>query len=324
LIGFEAAGDRKELDMTEIGIIGAGTMGHGIAQCFAVKGWSVRLYDDKPEMVHSALERIRTNLNVFVEAGIIKADLAAETPAHLILCDTLPQAVRGTELVIETISEELDLKRRLFVELEDLVSPETILCTNTSAISITSISQDLRHPERVVGTHFWNPPHVLPCVEIIKSNNTSDEVFEKVVAIIAAIGKEPIRVLKDVPGFVGNRMQHALQREAMDIVDQGIAEPEEVDRVVKFGFGLRLALMGPLERADLGGLDITYRVQKYLLPYLCNRIDPSPLLTQKVAAGHLGTKTGQGYFPWPSEKTAETIKTRDRLLLELIKLIYEK
>jgi 3-hydroxybutyryl-CoA dehydrogenase len=307
--------------MKEIGIIGAGTMGHGIAQCFAVNGWSVRLYDTRPEMVPSALDRIRNNLSVFVEAGIIKADLAAETPAHLILCDTLAQAVRGTEMIIETISEELDLKRRLFVELEDLVGPGTILCTNTSAISITAISQDLNHPERVVGTHFWNPPHVLPCVEVIKGQYTSNEVFEKVVTILTAIGKEPIRVLKDVPGFIGNRMQHALQREAMAIVDQGIAAPEEVDRVVKFGFGLRLALMGPLERADLGGLDITYRVQKYLLPYLCKQTEPSPLLTQKVTDGHLGAKTGQGYYTWPPEKTAETIKNRDRLLLELIKLI---
>jgi 3-hydroxybutyryl-CoA dehydrogenase len=316
--------DKPEPNMKEIGIIGVGTMGHGIAQCFAVKGWQVRLYDTKPEMLNTVLDRIRTNLSVFVEAGIISADLAAETPDHLSLCDTLAQTVRGTELIIETISEELDLKRRLFVELEALVNPETLLCTNTSALSITAISQDLRHPERVVGTHFWNPPHVLPGVEVIKSAFTSHEVFEKVVAIINSIGKEPIRVLKDVPGFIGNRMQHALQREAMALVDQGIAAPEEVDRVVKFGFGLRLALMGPLERADLGGLDITYRVQKYLLPFLCNQIEPSPLLTQKVAAGLLGTKTGQGYYSWSPEKTAETIKGRDRLLLELIKLIYEK
>ncbi len=308
--------------MQKVGIIGAGTMGHGIAQCFAVEGWSVRIYDALPQMTNTVLERIRANLKVFVEAGMIDPDKAAAAPARVISCDTLASAASSSELIIETISEELDLKRRLFVDLEKLVAPETILCTNTSALSISAISQNLNHPERVVGTHFWNPPHVLPCVEVIKSQVTSDEVFEKVVAIMAAIGKEPIRVLKDVPGFVGNRMQHALQREAMDIVDQGIATPEEVDRVVKFGFGLRLALMGPLERADLGGLDITYRVQKYLLPYLCQQTDPSPLLTQKVTAGHLGAKTGQGYYPWPPEKTAETIKVRDRLLLELIKLIH--
>jgi 3-hydroxybutyryl-CoA dehydrogenase len=307
--------------MREIGIIGAGTMGHGIAQCFAVKGWQVRLYDAKPEMRDTALSRIRANLKVFVEAGIIDKASAEGTSNQVTLYDTLAAAAVGPELIIETISEELDLKRRLFAELEGIVAPQTILCTNTSAISISAISQGLKHPERVLGTHFWNPPHVLPCVEVIKSAYTSEAVFEKVVAIIAAIGKEPIRVLKDAPGFVGNRMQHALQREAMNLVDQGIAAPEDVDRVVKYGFGLRLALMGPLERADLGGLDITYRVQKYLLPYLCNENQPSPLLAEKVAAGLLGAKSGQGYYSWPPEKTADTIKKRDQLLLELIKLI---
>ena len=308
--------------MHEVGIIGAGTMGHGIAQCFAVKGWQVRLYDARPETLKTAQDRIRANLNVFVEAGIIDPDTALAAAERVILCDTLALAAQGPELIIETISEELDLKRKLFTELEGLVPPETIFCTNTSAISITSICRYLKHRERALGTHFWNPPHVLPCVEIIKSQYTSEDVFEKVVSIIAAIGKEPVRVHKDVPGFLGNRMQHALQREAMSIVEQGIASPEEVDRVVKFGFGLRLALMGPLERADLGGLDITYKVQKYLLPHLCNEIEPSALLAQKVAEGHLGAKSGQGYYPWPPEKTAETIRTRDRLLLDLIKLIF--
>lgn len=308
--------------MNEVGIIGAGTMGHGIAQCFAVKGWQVRLYDTRPETLKTAPDRIRANLNVFVEAGIIDPDTARAAAERVILCDTLALAAQGPELIIETISEELDLKRKLFTELEGLVPPETIFCTNTSAISITSICRYLKHRERALGTHFWNPPHVLPCVEIIKSQYTSEDVFEKVVSIIAAIGKEPVRVHKDVPGFLGNRMQHALQREAMSIVEQGIASPEEVDRVVKFGFGLRLALMGPLERADLGGLDITYKVQKYLLPHLCNEIEPSALLAEKVAEGHLGAKSGQGYYPWPPEKTAETIRTRDRLLLDLIKLIF--
>ncbi len=308
--------------MMEVGIIGAGTMGHGIAQCFAVKGWQVRLYDAEPEIRETALSRVRANLKVFVEAGLIDQAASGTAIKRIILCDTLASAAAGPGLIIESINEELELKRRLFADLEELVSAETILCTNTSAISISAISQDLKHPERALGTHFWNPPHVIPCVEIVKGDRTSDTVFEKTAAVIASIGKEPVRVLKDVPGFVGNRMQHALQREAMNLVDQGIAAPEEVDRVVKFGFGLRLALMGPLERADLGGLDITYRVQKYLLPYLCNETSPSPLLAEKVAAGLLGAKTGQGYYPWPGGKTADTIRRRDRLLLELIKLIH--
>jgi 3-hydroxybutyryl-CoA dehydrogenase len=307
--------------MPEVGIIGAGTMGHGIAQCFAVKGRQVRLFDVNREVLGTAPARIRSNLELFVEVGWTEPETVEATIRNIFLCEDLSSAVQGPALIIETISEQLDLKNRLFAELEALVHPETILCTSTSALSITSISRGLKHPERVLGTHFWNPPHILPCVEVIKSETTSDRVFEEVVSLLADLGKEPVRVLRDVPGFIGNRMQHALQREAMYLVDQGIAAPEEVDRVVKFGFGLRLALMGPLERSDWGGLDITYQVQKYLLPYLCNDTTPSPLLTQKVSAGELGVKAGQGYFSWPEEKKARAIRERDRKLLALIRLI---
>ena len=309
--------------MPEVGIIGAGTMGHGIAQCFAVKGWQVRLYDVNREVLGTAPDRIRSNLELFVEVGQAQPEAVEAALRNVALSADLPSAVQGPALIIETVSEQLDLKNRLFAELEALVRPETILCTNTSALSIASISRGLNHPERVLGTHFWNPPHILPCVEVIKSETTSDRVFEEVVSLLADLGKEPIRVLRDVPGFVGNRMQHALQREAMYLVDQGIAAPEEVDRVVKFGFGLRLALMGPLERSDWGGLDITYQVQKYLLPYLCNDTKPSTLLAQKVAAGELGAKTGQGWFDWPEEKKAQAIKERDRRLIELIRLTHQ-
>jgi 3-hydroxybutyryl-CoA dehydrogenase len=308
--------------MPEVGIIGAGTMGHGIAQCFAVKGWQVRLFDVNREVLGTAPARIRSNLELFVEVGLAQPEAVAAALQNVALSADLPSAVQGPSLIIETVSEQLDLKRRLFTELETLVHPETILCTNTSALSIASISRGLKHPERVLGTHFWNPPHILPCVEVIKSETTSDRVFEEVVSLLADLGKEPVRVLRDVPGFIGNRMQHALQREAMNLVDQGIAAPEEVDRVVKFGFGLRLALMGPLERSDWGGLDITYQVQKYLLPYLCNDTKPLTLLAQKVSAGELGVKTGQGWFDWPKEKKAQAIKERDRRLIELIRLTH--
>jgi 3-hydroxybutyryl-CoA dehydrogenase len=304
--------------MSEVGILGAGTMGHGIAQCFAVKGWQVRLYDINRELLDTVPARVRSNLELFVKVGWAEPESVEAILGNIALHEDLPSTVRDPGLVIETVNEQLDLKRSLFAELEELVSPETILSTNTSALSITAISQGLKHPERVLGTHFWNPPHILPCVEVIKSETTSDRVFEEVVSLLTDLGKEPVRVLQDVPGFIGNRMQHALQREAMYLVDQGIAAPEEVDRVVKFGFGLRLALMGPLERSDWGGLDITYQVQKYLLPYLCNDTNPSTLLTRKVSAGELGAKTGRGWFDWPEEKKARAVKERDRRLLALI------
>jgi 3-hydroxybutyryl-CoA dehydrogenase len=307
--------------ISKMGILGAGTMGHGIAQCFAVKGWKVSIHDLRRELLETVPARIRANLELFVEAGWVSGEAAEKALKNIILGKDLPSTVQGAGLVIETISEQLDLKRNLFAELENRVSPETILCTNTSALSITAISRGLKNPERVLGTHFWNPPHILPCVEVIKSEFTSDRVFEEVVALLAALGKEPVRVLRDVPGFLGNRMQHALQREAMHLVDEGIAAPEEVDKVAKFGFGLRLALMGPLERSDWGGLDITFQVQKYLLSFLCNETNPSKELTEKVAAGHWGVKTGQGWFDWPEEKKARAIRERDRKLMALIRLI---
>jgi 3-hydroxybutyryl-CoA dehydrogenase len=306
--------------MPEVAIIGAGTMGHGIAQCFAVKGWRVAIHDLRQEVLETVPDRIRANLELFVEAGWVSVETAEKALENIVLEKDLTSTVQGAGLIIETISEDLDLKRHLFAELETLATPETILCTNTSALSITAISRGLRNPERVLGTHFWNPPHILPCVEVIKSAFTSERVFEEVVALLAALGKEPVRVLRDVPGFVGNRMQHALQREALHLVDQGIAAPEEVDKVVKFGFGLRLALMGPLERSDWGGLDITWQVQKYLLPFLCNDTSPSKKLAGKVAAGHLGVKTGQGWFDWPEDKKARAIKQRDRKLITLMQL----
>ena len=187
--------------------------------------------------------------------------------------------------MIEAVNENLDLKRKIFAQVEEAADPKAILATNTSAISIGLIAEQMKSPERLVGTHFWNPPHVIPCVEIVKSRFTREDFFERTAEIIAEIGKEPVRVLKDIPGFLGNRMQHALQREAMSLVDNGVAAPEDIDRVVKYGFGLRLALMGPLERADLGGLDVTMRVQQYLLQYLDARTDASPRLKSLVDAG---------------------------------------
>lgn len=306
--------------MPRAGVIGAGTMGHGIAQCFALAGWQVNLFDLDDKALGTTAERVCRNLEVPLELGLVSPQDVKNCPDNIELHHTLEGLVKGTEIIIESVTEDLELKRRIFAELETTAAPETILATNTSALSIGLISRNLERPERVVGTHFWNPPHVLPCVEVIRSAHTEDRVFEETYRIMEAIGKKPIRVKKDVPGFLGNRMQHALQREAMSLVDNGVAEPEDIDRVVRYGFGLRLALMGPLERADLGGLDVTLSVQSYLLEHLENGIVPSAVLREKVEAGNLGAKTGKGFYDWSPEKTESTTKRRDRLLLKLIKM----
>ena len=310
--------------MPRVGIIGAGTMGHGIAQCFGLAGWKTGLYDTNQRALEGAVERISRNLEAPLELGLVSPAQAEACPANIEPCGSLEELVQGAGVVLETVTENLDLKRRIFAELEQKAEPGAILATNTSALSIGLIAQNLERPERVVGTHFWNPPHVIPCVEVIRSEFTSEEVFEETYQIMEAIGKKPIRVKKDVPGFLGNRMQHALQREAMTLLDKGVADPEDIDRVVRYGFGLRLALMGPLERADLGGLDTTLSVQSYILKYLEDSTVPAAALREKVEAGNLGIKTGRGFYDWPQEKIEAVTKRRDRLLLRLIGMVEEE
>jgi 3-hydroxybutyryl-CoA dehydrogenase len=216
----------KAEEIRTIGVIGAGLMGHGIAQVFALKGYKVKLFDNDPKVLKSAPEKIRNNLQTLLEMRLIESQELEDCLNHLQLCNTLTEMCEEVELTIEAVSENLDLKRAIFLDLERLTTPQTILCSNTSGISIGLISEKLQFKERVVGTHFWNPPHIIPCVEVIKSQFAADEVFHTVIELMETVGKEPVRVLKDVPGFLGNRLQHALWREAISLVEKGIADPE--------------------------------------------------------------------------------------------------
>ena len=296
-------------------------MGHGIAQVFAMAGFPVDLYDPNSEMLATAGDRIRESLVVFQGFGLIDGDGIDGCLDRISPGDNLEAACREAGIVIEAAPERLAFKRELFGRIEGMVPRDTILCTNTSALSITDISTCLKYPARFLGTHFWNPAQIVPCVEVIKGRFTSEEVFEGVVDLLGKVGKEPVRVLKDIPGFLGNRLQHALQREALALVEEGVAEPEEVDRVVKSGFGLRYAFMGPFERADLGGLDTTCKVQEYLLPFLDRSTTPSPLLAEKNRMGDLGLKTGRGFYDWTEEHRMTMARERDRVLLSLIQQV---
>jgi 3-hydroxybutyryl-CoA dehydrogenase len=309
--------------MKIIAILGAGTMGHGIAQVFAVRGHPVRLYDPRSEALQAAPERIRRNLEPFLELGLhtrVEADRCLE---NLALCRELAAACRGSQVVIEAAPEELALKQDLLCTAQKTAAVGALLCSNTSALSITDMARDLDRPDRLVGTHFWNPAQIIPCVEIVRGERTSDEAVSAAWSLVEAAGKEPVLVRREVPGFLGNRLQHALQREALYLVEQGIASPEDVDRVVKYGFGLRYALMGPLERADLGGLDVTYAVQQTVLSDLDSRTTPSELLKQRVQAGELGVKTGRGFYEWTPEKKETLLGRRDLALLSILQLARE-
>jgi 3-hydroxybutyryl-CoA dehydrogenase len=303
--------------MKTIAVIGAGLMGHGIAQVFALNGLAVRLTDLKPEILSAALQNVRANLDLLADHEIITGAEIEPSLARITTTTDMATAAAGADLVIEAVLEDLPLKQKLFKELDALCPVETILATNTSVISISEIAADTVHPKRVVGTHFWNPPYLIPLVEVIRGKHTEDETMDRTVALLARIGKHPVRVNKDVPGFVGNRLQHALWREAISIVEKGIADAATVDDCVKYGFGLRLPVLGPMENADLVGTDLALAIHDYILEHLESSPQASPLLKAKVAQGHLGFKSGNGFQSWSADAIADTHKRLKTYLLKV-------
>lgn len=280
-----------------IAIVGAGLMGHGIAQVFAVAGHTVHVYDAQREALDTLRARIAKNLATLgIEAGA-----EARVFGHA----ELGAAVAAADVVIEAAPEKLELKRKVFADLVELAPKSALLASNTSVIPIGSIAEGLPTAERILGTHWWNPPFLVPLVEVVGTARTSGEAIDKMTRLLASAGKTPVHVKKDVPGFVGNRLQHALWREAIAIVAAGIADAETVDTVVKSSFGRRLAVLGPLENADLVGTDLTLDIHNVVLSHLDRSSDPSPYLADLVASGRLGMKSGEGFRRWtPDEADA--------------------
>ena len=303
--------------MQKIAVIGAGLMGHGIAQVFALGGHAVRLTDIKDEILVTARNNMAANLALLAEHGIVAKEAAGPALERVSTTTELARAVEGADWVVEAVIENLEIKQNLFRELDALCPERTILATNTSVISITQIGAKTRHPGRVVGTHFWNPPYLIPLVEVVRGDHTVDEVMDRTIDLLQQVGKHPVRVNKDVPGFVGNRLQHALWREAISIVEHGIADAATVDECVKFGFGLRLPILGPMENSDLVGTDLTLAIHDYLLKHLERSPDASALLKEIVARGDLGFKSGRGFQKWSAEDIAAT---HNRLKTYLLKV----
>jgi 3-hydroxybutyryl-CoA dehydrogenase len=279
-----------------IAVIGAGLMGHGIAQVFALAGHDVAIYDSVMANLDSVRTRILTN---FKDLGDDQSAVERVQPTA-----NLAAAVRDADYVVEAVLEDLALKQKLFVEIEQHVRPETILASNTSVIPITRIMEGLRDRSRAVGTHWWNPPYLVPLVEVIGTQWTSSNAIDWTIALHKAAGKMPVHVKKDVPGFVGNRLQHALWREAVALVEHGICDAETVDTVIKASFGRRLAVLGPLENADLVGTDLTLAIHQTVLPDIEHRPGPSPYLEALVAKGKLGFKSGEGFRTWSADAQA--------------------
>ncbi|SKC36316.1 3-hydroxyacyl-CoA dehydrogenase family protein [Maledivibacter halophilus] len=306
------------MGIKKITVLGAGTMGHGIAQLCAEAGLYVNLFDISKENLKIGLDKIKENLTSLVNKQKITKKEADEAVSRVSLVDDLKEAVKGIELVIECIVENLEVKQKVYKELDSLCDPSVILASNTSGLSPTQISKYLKHPERMVVAHFWCPPELIPLVEVVPGEKTSIATVEKTVQWVKQIKKQPVKMKKECLGFIGNRMQYALLREAIYIVEQGWADIEEVDKAVEYGFGRRLPITGPIKTADLGGLDVFYNICSYLFKDLCSSDTPSNIMKEIVEAKKYGSKTGEGFYKWDENTLKEVEDKRRKVLLHFL------
>ena len=280
-------------------------MGHGIALTLARAGHNVTIADPHEATLQSAPDRISDSLKVL---GANESEIGGALQ-KIKLQSSVAAAVKDSVFVFEAAPEKLPLKQKIFAEVEAHAPVDTVLASNTSVIQITKIMEGLSGRHRALGTHWWNPPHMIPLVEVVKTEWTDDAVAASMMELLQNAGKTPVLVEKDVPGFIGNRLQHALWREAISLVEHGICSAEAVDTVIKSSFGRRLAVLGPLENADLVGTDLTLDIHENVLFDLESRTAPSPYLRKLVEDGRLGMKSGQGFRAW-TEDQAKALRER--------------
>ena len=294
-------------------------MGHGIALTLARAGQRVVVTDPVPEALATLNDRVAQSLELMGEAG----ERIASTLQLITTAKSIEAAVSSASTVFEAAPEKMALKQQIFAEVEAYAPQDCILASNTSVMPITQIMGGLKRRNRALGTHWWNPPHMIPLVEVIRTEWTDETSITSIVQLLAYAGKTPVRVEKDVPGFIGNRLQHALWREAISLVERGICDAESVDTVVKSCFGRRLAVLGPLENADLVGTDLTLDIHQTVLADLEDRKGPSPYLEKLVADGKLGMKSGEGFRKWAPEE-AEAVRNRVTTHLRKLEGILKK
>ncbi len=305
--------------ITKVAVIGTGQMGPGIALVTNLAGWPVTLIGISAEEMSRGLHGYETALSFLVEHGAVTPDEAALAKTRLQTSLDVTD-VKSADLVVEAIVEHLPTKQDLFRKLDELCPAETLLASNTSGLRITDIAACMQlHPERAVTTHFWNPAHLMPLVEVIQGDRTADETVATTAEFLKRCGKRPVIGRKDLPGQICNRLFQAVIREAIFLVQAGIASAEDVETAVKAGMGLRFPVYGPLEHLDAVGLDLGIAVQSSVLPSLCNDSQPGELLRELVAQGKLGAKSGAGFYDWTERSVDELRRTRDLFLVERLK-----
>ncbi|HUI72366.1 MAG TPA: 3-hydroxyacyl-CoA dehydrogenase NAD-binding domain-containing protein [Spirochaetia bacterium] len=299
-------------------VVGAGLMGPGIAACAAAAGHPVCLVDVDPETASRGVEKARLLIRQLADNRLIDRDRAEAASNLLRAGPDLPTACAGASLVIEAAPEKLLLKQQIFRRLDELMPSNAILTSNTSGLRITDIASAALHKERIAGTHFWYPGHLVPLVEIVMSDHTAGNVATTLQDLLRSWGKAPVIVRKDLPGQLANRIFQAVIREALNIVQMGLATPEDVDTAIKMGMGLRFPVWGPLEHIDAVGLDLALSVQRDVLPSLNNEPYPPRLLQQLVSEAALGCKAGHGIYDWGKKDLGALMDKRDGFIIQAL------
>ena len=307
------------MDIREAVVIGTGTMGPGIAACLALAGARTTLVSRAATTAMRGVFAAQALLQQLADNQLAEAAAVQAAVPRLFGADDLAGPLPSADLVIEAIVEDMALKQDLFARLDQAARPDAILASDTSGLSITAIAKGTKRPERVITTHFWNPPHLMPLVEVVMGEKTDQAVATRVMGLLRDLGKEPVLIRKDRPGQLGNRMHAAVVREAINIVQEGIASAEDVDKAIRTGFGLRMPMWGALQHMDSVGLDLALAVQEYVLPDLNNEPRAPQLLRDKVARGELGQKTGLGFYDGRTHDLEAAKKARDAFLIDFLR-----
>ena len=304
----------------KVAVVGAGVMGHGIAQLYALAGFPVSLHDIREEYLDRAFRAMEDSLSLLVKEEFVTEAQKMEALRRVSRTTALEEAVKEADFVTEAIPEVLELKWELFGTLERLAKPDAIIASNTSTLPISRMAKHSATPHRMIITHFFNPAQLVPLVEIVKHEKTTGPVVETTTELMRKIGKRPVLLKKEVPGFIANRLQVAIVREAFHLLNEGVADARDIDAAITAGPGFRWAFIGPIETADFGGLDTWKRVIDNLAPELDRRESAPERIVESVRGGNLGTKTGKGIFSYSDISVPEKIRERDTNFIRLLKM----
>ena len=310
------------MEFKKIGIAGAGLMGASMSQIFAKYGYEVVVYDAFESALEKGKNLVELNQKTQTETGEVTAQESERILQSLCFTSEL-EVLADCDIIVESIIEKLDIKQDFWARLSRMVRPETILTTNTSGLPIDSIAADIVGKNRFLGMHWMNPAHLIPCIEIIRGSETDDASTEAVIELAHKIGKKTAVCKKDVPGFILNRIQLAIVRECISIVEDGIADIPDVDACMKYGLGFRYAAFGPFEVVDFGGIDTFHHIASYLNKELCNRTDVQKLMDDLYKNGNFGVKSGKGFYDYSDGKDAKALQDRDEKFIKIYNALYK-